>query len=344
MKTTGRIYRWIIISILLQLTALLFVNIYLSKSNNIRAVGLDMDTRPKSNAAVKIPGNVSQVEVSYDGSYAGYIRNNKLIIVDVQKRKTVKTIDPGKYVLTNYRWLPDRYMVIYSTKSASNKTGRVQVSTYSVDTDIERSYPGITNLPAGSEIVDIELSPLTNIVYVKVKTDDSMVNVYRYNIMNNIKYIMSTGINTVFRETSYNDVLVYQTSKNKVYTRDGKTGSRHLLSFKEKAQLLGIDSEDKVYIGLLNSDGKVDKVAYAKLPEESGEKWAEIDLQEPVMPEDVYITSGGDIYTADRNDTDITNVTNSKHMKYSGKLQDIIDSYVVSMDGEKLRLTLIDGK
>ena len=185
-------------------------------------------------------------------------------IINNNEKKIVKLIDSDNGEINYYRWVPDRNIVIYSFKSSGAKNGTVQIDTYDVDTDLERSYPEIGELPKGSEVNDIELSALTNIVYVKIKAENANAIIYKFNIMNNLNYVMDTSINTVIKETYYSDNLLYQDKKNRIYIRDGIKGGSKLLSFKGKMVLLGIDGEDKAYIGELNNDNKVYKLYYGK--------------------------------------------------------------------------------
>ena len=104
-------------------------------------------------------------------------------------------------------------MLIYSIKEPEGITGRVRISTYDISAELDRSYPDIKNLPSGSEIIEIELSPLTNIVYPMIKTSSSRARIYKFDIMDNLSLIMKTDLSTIIKETMYSDRLIYQTAE-----------------------------------------------------------------------------------------------------------------------------------
>lgn len=345
MKTIARIYKWIIISVFLQVVILAYLNfIYLGDGGAVKATMYQPEDEAPVSREVKIPAEASGIKASFNGLYAAYTMNGKLEIFDIKNRRSKKTIDTGKDILSYYRWLPDRNMIIYSSTSIDKGKVYVNVITYDVDSGVERSYPKVSGLPDGSGVEDIELSPLTNIVYVKVKVSDSQARIYRYNIMDNLKYIMSTGINTVIKETIYSDNLVFQDGKNKIYVKDGRRNTTKLLPFKSKMALLGIDSEDKVYAGELNKENKVYKIYFGKLDDRIDRSWIQLQLDKPALPQNIIITPGGAVYKLSEDDKVLYGIDSDRRIELTGEFVEMLEGYIVTKDNKRLKLTVIKSE
>ena len=191
MKRLARIYRWIIISILLQVIVLSYFNfVYFPGRGAIKTTMYEFGEDSIESKNIRILSDTEKICVSFNGVFTAYKKGNNLIITDNKRKKTIKSISPSGGEITYYRWLPDRDMLIYSMKSPEGKKGQVQISTYDIGPELERSYPEITGLPEDSTVVDIELSPYTNVVYTMIKTGTSSAKVYKYNIMDNLTLVM----------------------------------------------------------------------------------------------------------------------------------------------------------
>ncbi|MCR4434703.1 MAG: hypothetical protein QHH06_03775 [Clostridiales bacterium] len=344
MKAAVRVYKWIIISVFLQVAVLCFINfVYLSHDETIKATSYEISDKPKKDVSMKLPEDASEAKVSFDGSYVGYMRDRKLEIVDLQTQKVKKTINESMDNLTYYRWLPDSNMVIYSISSQDNKPGNVQIYTYDVDTDVERNYPKISNLPKESRVEDIELSPQTNVIYAKIRTGPSQTQIYKFNIMNNLSYIMTATADIEIKETSFSDKLVYQDSKGRLFVRNGLQNATSQLQFKNRMALLEIDAEDKIYVGELDEQDRVVKIYYGKLSSTQSEKtWTEVSLQTPVESRNIFITRSGNIYEIVDSEKTAYKIGGSGKITYKGDVVEILDDYIVTKDGQEIKLTAID--
>ena len=349
MKVLVRVYKWIVISIVIQFIILIFINnVYLGRSKEIKATSFETaggisgaTEKLLESKGMKIPAGAKQIRVSFNGIYLGYVLDGKLQIIDIESNKIKKDISSGNDTLTYYRWLPDRNMIIYSLKSPDSEAGRVNIMTCDADSGAEHSYPKITGMPKGSEVTDIELSPLTNVTYVKVKVSDSQAKIYKYNIMDNLSYIMNINADTVIKQAGYSDMLLYQDSKNKLFVRDGKQDSSWAFPFKTKMALLGIDSEDKVYAGELDKENMVYKIHYGKLAVEPDKSWSEISLKDPVPPESIVVGSDGSVYEVNESSKLIYDVHNDTNITYPGKFVELIDGYIITMDSNVLKFTAL---
>ena len=338
MKKLKMIYCWILISVLLQAAMLSYVNfIYLPGRGAVKATMYEAETAAVKNRSFKLPEEVRDVMVSFDGLYVAFRQENDLVIVDLASRKTVKTLKPSGGVFTYFRWLPDREMLIYSTKEPEGKSGQVCISTYDIGPELERSYPNIKNLPKDSEVIDIELSPLTNIVYPMIKISKTKAKIYKFDIMDNLKFIMSSGITTIIKETMYTDSLIYQSSDGIIRIRNGKTGKTSTIPVKEAKLLLATDDNDFIHTASLDENKKITAIITGKTGQKALE-WETVKLEQPLSSTDVFITAEGAIYRADKQKKEIHSLAGADVTEYQGELLTVLDHYVVSMDGNKLIL------
>lgn len=341
MNTIGRIYKWIIISVMLQLVVLAYFSyIYLPGSNNVKATFYEGEEKTDRN--VTLPDSAHDIKVSFNGMYAGYITDGKLEILNLKTRKSQKTFDFGGDELSYYRWLPDRNMVIYAFQSSNGDSCSAQISTFELDSEVERSYPAIKGLPERGKVTDIELSPLTNIVYVKVITSETKSRIYKFNIMDNLSSITTINSDTEIKGMNYTDTLVYG-GGSKLYIRNGKSGSVRTIVFKEHIVLLNIDSEDNIYTGELNEEGNVVKVYWGKAEDYRNKEWKEIDLKNPSSPQHVMVTPNSRIYVTSETNS-IYDVEGDRQIDYPGEFIGMLDGTVISKDGKALKLKVFDKK
>lgn len=340
MKAVARIYRWILIAVILQLGVLAYFDFfYLPGGGNIRATMYEAEGEELTNWSVKIPGTAEDIKVSQNGRFAGYISGDKLHILDVRSKKVSKTFGNGKDKIPFYRWLPDRNMIIYSIQSKDGKQGSVKITTYDLDSGVERSYPEISGLQEGSFLADLELSPLTNVVYAKVKVSDTKAKVYKFNIMDNLKFVMNMAPDEDMRETGYTDRLLYEKG-GKLYVRDGRTGSASLLAFKNNMALLYIDSEDKAYAGQLNSEKAVENIFYGEPGKEAAKSWKQVKLERPALPEDILISASGMIFIQEKEEHAVYNPLSGERITFEGNLIQVFDRSIITRDGGRLKLTV----
>lgn len=341
MKKLMRIYRWILLAVLFQVIVFSYLEfIYLPNRGAVKATAFEFQEETVKSRSVKIPSDAEAAVVSYNGSYAAYRQGSKLKVINMGNGRNLKSLNASGGKFCFFRWLPDRDMLIYSIKEPDGKKGNVMISTFDLGAGLERSYPKIKGLPEGSEITCIELSPLTNVVYEMVKTNNTVIKVYKFNIMDNLSYIMNTGVKTVFRETAYTDNLVYQAVDGKITIRNGKTGSKTYLPVKGKLQLLAVDAEDNIYAGQLDDSGKMISVYHGKAGKLSKE-WEKTILNTPVKPSDIVITPDGSIYRVNREEKSIYDISDGTRFSFQGELIEVLDDYVVSRDGRRLGLTAI---
>ncbi len=341
MKKLKRLYSWILISVLLQTAALAYANfIYIPGRGAFKATMYEVDAMAVKDRSYKLPEGAGEIKVSFDGLYAAYRLGDKLEIADMDSGKVIKKLNPSGGSFSYYRWLPDRDMLIYTIKEPDGKSERVRISTFDIVPELDRSYPDIKNLPQGSTVIGLELSPLTNIVYPMIQTSKSRVRIYKFDIMDNLSLIMKADLGMIIGETMYSDHLIYQPVGDKIWIRNGKSGKSFRLAFKKADLLLAVDDFDCIYTASTDEAGKLTEIHYGKIDPKADE-WQTITLGNATQAQDLFITQEGAMYLADRHTKTIQDIRGSFRMKYPGQLLTVIDSYVVSIDEGKLLLKVI---
>ncbi|HEX2946365.1 MAG TPA: hypothetical protein VHT96_10465 [Clostridia bacterium] len=342
MKKLKKIYGWIIASVLLQTAILAYFNyVYIPNRGAFRATMFEVDTSAVKNRSYKLPDGAEDIKVSFDGLYVAYRTSSGLEIADIDKHKSIKKLSADGGEFSYYRWLPDREMLIYSVKEPDGKNGAIRLSTYDIGPELDRSYPDIKGLPQGSSITDIELSPLTNIVYPMVKTSDTRARIYQFDIMDTLRLMMKTDLSTVIKETMYANNLIYQVPGDAIRIRNGKTGRTTGLPVKEADLLLAVDDNDYIYAGSEDKNGKLSAVYYGKAEQDASE-WKKLTANHPVPSENIAVTAGGDIFFIDTAVKTITDLKGSGVTGYKGDFLTVLDNYIASVDGGKLTLKVLN--
>jgi len=314
--------------------------IYLTGNKTVSATAYEIPERMTGDREVKIPEGAENFKASYDGSFVSYFIDGRLELMDVAGKNGRKTLGADDKEITFYRWLPDRNMVIYAMKSSGKQDGIVSIYTYDMDTEIERSYPDIKGLPKRSRVVGIELSPLTNVVYVKTKIDETNARIHKFNIMDNLLQIRKIKLNSVIKETNYKDRLLYQEAGGSIIIRNGSDGAEKRLGPKSNVVLLDVDLKDNIFIGELDKGGNVARIAYGKAEEPYG-SWNTIRMSEPVPPADLIVTPGGRLYRHVKSENSIYSLDGGEKIMYKGELIEVHDDFILTRDKNRLKLAAI---
>lgn len=350
------VYRLLIISIICQLLVYFFINyVYLSSDSDIggKVKVVEVSSIGNKDLAlnVKIPQAASQLKISFDCSYVSYLLEGKLSIFDTNSKKVIKTIEnnfPGTEKLqgniTCYEWLPDKNIIMYVLSTPKNLQGRVQVFTYDMNLTSENEHIGAKlaggSLPNGSEGIDLAISPLNMITYLKIKTSSSQARIYRINLMDEISEPMKVDLNSIFKIGYYNENLVLQDDDNKLFIRN-KSGILSQLELNKKAvllQVIGIskDGKDMAYIGELDNNKKVSKIVYGVIGVNPS-KWSGKQLEKPVASEDIVIKNDGTIYEISKSENTLYNLSGNKKTKFTGDFINIIENQVFYLDNTVLK-------
>lgn len=338
MKVFKTITIWVMISLIIQMAGLFYLNNFLLASDNVvksKKVVNSENTKP--DVEVKIPEDAKDINVSYDAKYVAYYANEKLYVINNQTGKTdnVSFTDGAK--VSFYKWLPDRDRMLIAEKNS----GKLSLSYYDVKKDQKDSISKITMADSESEVVDIKIAPLPNVIYIKVANSTNTNSIYWINIMKDKKKIETKSSNIGRIEVlPHADKMVYESATyKKVYV----TGMENSLSFSgvDQTCLLGVDSEDQVYIGKVNSDGKVSQIYYGTV-KQSTSNWQTINLTSSVKKSDLFVAENGKLYINDNLKATFTEVKTGKITNYKGVFLEIYNNGIASINDGVLVKTVLN--
>lgn len=345
MKRFKRVSVWILLSLVLQSAVLLYLDkFYFVTETNFKAKKIETPTaKPKKeDIQVSVPARATHVSTSYDGKYLAYYDGDTLIVINtLTGSKNQVSFDKDEKV-SFYKWLPDINTMIIAEKKSSLKEDTLTFSNYDVQKnkkkDISVDNKGKTNfivLPdKQSDVEDIELSTLTNMIYVKIGHKGNRNSIYSINVMAQIE---KPKLNSYF----VGDILTFphearlayeDMTYNKVYV----TGVNKEISIKNvtKPALLAADDDNKLYIGQLEGD-KVNKIYYGAI-KDSTDKWKSVELSTAVSPRDIYVSPEGSIYANNNLKGVVANLTTGKDTQYTGQFLQMYNGGIASISGGKL--------
>lgn len=338
MKTLVKWYKWILLAVMFQFCVLFYINnVFLNTDVTVSVTSSDVKEKPLT-GEFNVPEGVDEIKLSYNARFGAYLNDGILHIVSVESKKDKKVAGLEKDKITYFKWLPDRDMVIYSSDTGKGKKGVVQMSTYEADSETIRDYPPISGLNSKSKVMDIDLSPFTNVVYAKINTSDSVSKIIRFNIMSQYAHVMNLKANAIIKECAYVNKLIYQNQGEAVYIYDGIKGIKNKVPVDaENARILDIDMNDTLFVGILDSSGKVTEIHSQKLTEEKpSDNWTKLVLKESVIPEDIKITGKGNIYINNGNENKIINASNDLKASYRGEFLEVLNGILVSKDANRV--------
>lgn len=329
MKVKQKVLSWIILSIIIQIVILIFLNNFYLTRNKASVVA----SKYTETAGLKIPLAASNLKVSFDGKYVGYLLDGNLKVLSLDSKKNI-FIKNSEDTFSFFKWLPDRDMLILSKQNTT--PNYLEIHTFDVITGVERSYPQIKNMSSKSQIIGIELSTLTNAVYVEVKINNYEKDIYKFDIMDNLDYIMTVNLSTTIKQMNFIDTLVYQDNPKYILIRNGSSNWSEKIFLKKDSMLLGTDYEDNIYIGELDEEKNVKNILSKNLQGGTKEDWKQIPLIKTSTPKSIYITEQGDVFCLRENSIYIAN--KNKEISFSGRCVDILNNYFITLNNNELQI------
>ncbi len=342
MKTLVKWYKWIMLAVIFQVCVLFYVNnVFLDTNKSVSVTASEAKTKPIT-GEFRVPEGVSKVKVSFNARFGAYIDESgalHIINIDTKKDKKVAGLDADK--ITYFKWLPDRDMVIYSSDTKNGKKGVIQMSTYEADSETKRDYPEIKDITSKSKVVDIDLSPYTNVVYAKILTSETKSKIIRFNVMSQYAHVMNLGPEAIIKEPNFVNKLVYQNPGESIYVYDGMNKSKSKVNVDAKnVRLLDIDGDDNLYIGILDEAGRVTQIYQQKISDvKLSQSWTKTPLNASIPLEDIIISVNGNMYHINKDENKIINIKSGLKASYRGEISEVLDGALVSMDGSKVNIT-----
>jgi len=339
MKNFKRIVTWIVISLIIQSSVLLYLDkFYFVTETNFQAKKVDNTKKPDvKNVKINVPTSATQLSVSYDGKYLAYYDNDTLKVVNTQTGDLKEVNFDRDIKLSYYKWQSDVDNLLIAEKKATTKGDSIKLSRYEpqkgkkfdINND-NNGNPVFISLPdKKSEVQDLEFSALTNMIYAKIGHSGSRNSIYSIDVMARMNKLKInsyfTGNIVTFRTDSR---MAYE---NLTYHKIYVTGSQNPINIKgvTSPALLATDEEDNLYIGKREGNN-ITKIYYGQISDNTS-NWKSIDLQGPVKAENIYVAGNGKIYTNDNLKGIVYNITDNKEVQYEGQFLQIYNAGVYSV-------------
>lgn len=358
------LYGWVIFSILFQVLGYTFVDkVVLRNRENI---GKEMSVKPLDTTVLKetekivsidIPTGTKDVKVSYDGSYAAYLVDNKLHIVDVNTKESKKVIDnffinkdntisKTESKISVFKWIPYKNMIMFAMSNTPNTATKGQIYTYDLETGnlhVSKTMLADNYIPRGGEISDIIISPFTMVYYIRVAGGQSNDRFYRVDIMDDFYTSVNLPGTSVAKIGFYTEDLYYSEGDQKITVKSGLK-SPVSVTLPSKQVLLGIggtskEAKDIIYSGVLNSEGKVESIIYGN-QNISPSEWKSLKVDKPLSKSEFVIKDEEKIYSIG-SDNNVTELVSGKKTSFSGQFIDVTDTQVAYLSDGKLNLKTI---
>lgn len=336
MSTGRKIPAWIVISLIFQLGVLSYLNFFFLGDS--QAVSSETEV-VYSNVAYKMPEGALDIKASHDSTFAAYVHDGKLNFVNLKNKKRVYVMSLEGHTLSFYRWLPDRNRAIVIFKMLKDGITSFKVYSYDCDNNSEMEIQEITERVTNCEVQDVQLSTLTNIIYVVFKSGDSPI-LYRIDIMAEKRkvYPRITRFSNM-KQCNLKDIILYEDSRTgKIYVQDGSEAWS--LPLNGKFSLIGIDGDDNVYVAGVTS-GKVSALQYGKLSVEP-RKWKKIELGQSVDKGNLLIRRDGEVFVKEEDHGYLTRVSDGRKIVYDGEFIEMHEKFIVSVDKDRIRIKPID--
>lgn len=246
-------------------TIVTVVALYLVERYVISLSGADVNESKKENKekgvkTINISKNAKDIQYSYDNKYYTYLFDSKVYIGSLESGEIVDTIEESNPICY-FDLLYDKNLILYFTKTDNGTSATLKLTTYDIGTKRKIEYNTFT-VKNFSRIKNMDMSPVINMIYINVeqKTGNSTNNIiYKINLFNTMSQIKSGLIVDRMIMLQQTDRVYYEDSNSNIYYSNSKLGI-----FKEKVNMIGIDTEDVLYF-ISQDNSKVYKVKNNKI-------------------------------------------------------------------------------
>lgn len=246
-------------------TIVTVVALYLVERYVISLSGADVNENKKENKekgvkTINISKNAKDIQYSYDNKYYTYLFDSKVYIGSIESGEIIDTIEESNPICY-FDLLYDKNLILYFTKTDNGTSATLKLTTYDIGTKRKIEYNTFT-VKNFSRIKNMDMSPVINMIYINVeqKTGNSTNNIiYKINLFNTMSQIKSGFIVDRMIMLQQTDRVYYEDSNSNIYYSNSKLGI-----FKEKVNMIGIDTEDILYF-ISQDNSKVYKVKNNKI-------------------------------------------------------------------------------
>lgn len=337
-KVLKHVSIWIVISLVIQFGALYYVDKYYLKPETKFKISKMVTKAPQKEAiSINIPTDANKINASYDGKFISYCEGQSLKILDATSGQVKEVVpDKGNKILF-YNWVSDRHRIMIAEEPEEN-SGKIQLKAYDAAKSIKNNInDNITWSSSSSTVDDIQISPATNLIYVKVKRNSYKSEIYENNVMNEVTKIDTTSskIGNI-RIIPNKDELIYEDlSSNRIVSTNDKVSMN--FSNIQNPVILGADDDNDVFIGN-QVNGLITNIYYGKTETPTSE-WQSLAVPGGAEPNDLHVTEGGIIYKNDSLKGQVTALKTNQMTSYKGTLIKMTDKEILSQESGKLLTT-----
>lgn len=342
MRASKRIFKWIIISLILQCSLYLFLDkYYFSPEGNIKFTKIDgVDNKKKIKPNVTFSSDDKNISLSDDFMYTAYMSNGLVKVVDTSTGKARELNYGSGIQCLAYKWVANTDRMIIAEK-LNGKNGKIikffyydaekQAKSEIYDYESKRE----DSVPAGLS-VDLENCELPGVLYAKITYSKTLASIYRIDRNETL-----TRVSTVTRNigniavASNDDQLLYEDLSYGGIHSNYSPRRTVTLNGVSKVSLLGSDDNNNFYIGAGKS--QLNKIYYGKLTENTS-AWKELSTDSLVNTNDIIVTPDSNVYVVNREQGSIVNINNNKKYTFEGSFIEINNGSIISKIDNKLTM------
>lgn len=344
MKASKKFIVWALISLILQLSLYFYLDkFYFGEESNIKiSEANDLYKEPEIKPNVTIPSSAYDISVSDDGSYTSYVQNQIIKVFDTNTGKQIALNFTNGVQCLAYEWVPDANRMII----AENVSGQIRFFSYNAEKKYKEEIKDYINGKANTVTVgrnnvkvDMQMSVLTGVMYIKLSFATGRSRIYRLDVNEELTRVATvTDQIGKFDVTSREDNLIYEDLDNGG-VRSTKIKSNIIADGNTSLKFLGVDENNNVYIS--DRTDKISKIFYGQITS-SGSNLKTVNLGLNCDPNNIVISSSGNIYFVDTSNFNLVNIKNNVKYKYSGKFIGLFSNRIASVNHNKLVLQTID--
>ncbi len=267
-KIFGYLFLFAIIGTIITIVSLTVVDNYIYSLNQTSAVDSILSSNSnegssiKSVSSISLENNIKYLQFSYNNKYYAFLKDKKVYINNTKDGSEHSVISEDEEICY-FNLLYDKNLIIYITaEPRKNNITRLVINTYDIESGrkIEYNKFNITNF---SSIKDMNMSPIINIIYINIETKTLTTTnntIYSIDLFNSMYQVRSGRIYDRMIMLQTKDRVYYEDTNSNIYSSGG-----NVPLFKNKVELIGIDSDDNIYFIQKDTKSVVYKVKNNKI-------------------------------------------------------------------------------
>lgn len=257
-----RFFTWLLLTVVIQG----MIYLYLDRFVLLPSVPYSQHTVSSERT---LPGGAANY--SHDRSYYAVVSGKKIGFYKTSDRKLLRQVKLGKgESLSYFSWLPDRNIALLGINQSEGRGSSVLLKQVDLETNSHPIEPRIGGLKRGARISGVAYSPETNVIYLLVKNGLNSA-VFRTDANNHLQSVQtgSLHIGRIACLTQRDLLLFDSLDSNSVYALDFIKGKRERISPDDSRYvLIGVDMNDRIYIGRLNQNRLIEAIYMGEYPGE----------------------------------------------------------------------------